>query len=210
MVSKHSISFVSFIITLSVLAIIHLKIDPPMLLLERFYPGYGWIEIILLASWAAFLTKKMQNPKEVFRWRKISWLIFSVVFFSQLLLGLGVDERFLMTGKLHLPVPAMILSGPVYRFKISFMPILFISTIILTGPAWCSHLCYFGALDNLAASGKSLRKVPLKNKMKYKHLILFTVISFTIILRIFNVPVLYATILGIAFGMVGFIGLGRI
>ena len=53
-----------------------------------------------------------------------------------------------MTGKLHLPVPMMILAGPIYRGHTSVMSILFLSTLILSGPAWCSHLCYFGAIDN--------------------------------------------------------------
>ncbi|HHJ09824.1 MAG TPA: hypothetical protein ENK25_02915 [Bacteroidetes bacterium] len=52
-----------------------------------------------------------------------------------------------MTGKLHLPTPAMILAGPAYRREIGFMTWLFLSTIILNGPALCSHLCYMVSLD---------------------------------------------------------------
>lgn len=202
-VSKYSVPVFSFLVTMLILGIVHLKIHPPILLLERFFPGYGWIEIILLAFWAAYLAGKMRDPKKVAFWRKISWLIFSFVFFSQLILGITVDEIFLMTGKLHLPVPAMILSGAIYRLKISFMPILFLSTILLTGPAWCSQFCYFGAFDNWAASSKILRNRSLHNKMKYKHFILLAVIAFTIILRIFNVSSPYAAIFGIVFGTAG-------
>jgi ferredoxin-type protein NapH len=50
--------------------------------------------------------------------------------------------------------PMMILGGPIYRGQLSVMTILFLSTVILTGPAWCSQLCYFGAFDNLAPGAK--------------------------------------------------------
>lgn len=59
----------------------------------------------------------------------------------------------------------MILAGPIYRGHISVMTILFLSTVVLSGPAWCSHLCYFGAIDNLAASGKTRR-----GSIKYRFL----------------------------------------
>ena len=85
-----------------------------------------------------------------------AWLLFSIVFFGQLALGIFADPIFLMTGKLHLPIPAVILAGPLYRFEGLFMPILFISTLLLSGPAWCSQLCYFGAilLRIFGASGR--------------------------------------------------------
>jgi len=136
------------------------------------------------------------------KWRRITWTIFSVVFFTQLILGLSGLEKFLMTGKLHLPVPMMILAGPIYRGHLSVMTILFLSTIILTGPAWCSHLCYFGAFDNIASRGKTQRG-KLKNKTAIKSTILLLVIIVTIVLRWFNVPLVYATISGIFFGVVG-------
>jgi polyferredoxin len=202
---KYLIPGLSFLVTSFILGIVHLIIQPPILLLERFAPGLGWLEIILLASWAAFLTGKMQDPNKVALWRKTSWLVFSALFFSQLLLGIAVEEKFLMTGKLHLPVPAMILSGPIYRLQISFMPILFLSTIVLTGPAWCSQLCYFGAFDNWAASGRSLRNKPLQKKMRYKHFILLTTIAVTVLLRLFNVSAIYAAISGIVFGIAGLV-----
>jgi polyferredoxin len=173
-----------------------------LLLLERFFTGWGWLEIILVSFYGAFVAYKMQNPADVPRWRKITWTIFSVVFFSQLLIGLLGVENFLMTGKLHLPIPTMIVSGPVYRGQISVMTILFISTIILTGPAWCSQLCYFGAFDNLASAGKT-RRNPLKNKAAIKSTILFLVIAVTILLRLFEVPILIATIVAASFGVVG-------
>jgi ferredoxin-type protein NapH len=48
------------------------------------------------------------------------------------------------------------------------MTILFLSTVLLSGPAWCSYFCYFGALDNAAAQGRPDRK-PIKNKWLWKY-----------------------------------------
>ena len=177
--------------------------DPPLLLLERFAPGSGWIEVILASVYAAIVVTNMKNPKNVAQWRKITWLIFSVVFFLQLLFGLFADSRFLMTGKLHLPVPAIVIGGPIYRMQLSFMPLLFISTVLLTGPAWCSHLCYFGAFDNLAASGKGMRNKPVKNKMGIKHAFLFLLIAVALLFNLFGVSSLVATATGIFAGLTG-------
>ncbi len=154
-----------------------------MLLLERFFPGGGWIEIFAIGLYGALVTYHMQDPGKVQRWRKYSWFAFSVVFFSQMVLGLLVSDRFLMTGKLHLPVPMMIMAGPIYRGHISVMTILFLSTVVLSGPAWCSHLCYFGAIDNLAASGKTKRS-PIRNKWALKSTVALLVIFSAIILRV--------------------------
>ena len=107
-----------------------------------------------------------------------------------------------MTGKLHLPIPMMIIGGPIYRGQLSVMTVLFLSTVILTGPAWCSQLCYFGAFDNLASGGKTSREI-LKNKGAIKSTILVLVITMALILRLLKVPGLIATLVALAFGITG-------
>ena len=151
---KYRLPVAVFILTFILLAFVQVKVERPMILAERFIKGGGWAEIFLISIYGAFVIYKMQDPVNVPEWRKITWTIFSVVFFSQLIIGLSGFEKFLMTGKLHLPIPMMIIAGPIYRGQLSVMTILFLSTVILTGPAWCSQLCYFGAFDNLAAGGK--------------------------------------------------------
>jgi polyferredoxin len=200
--NKFTLSIAVLIFVFFLLSIVQLKIKVPMMILERFIPGAGWLEIGVISLYAAFVAFKMQDPLNVPRWRRITWITFSIVFFAQLILGLSGLERFLMTGTLHLPIPMMILGGPLYRGQTSVMTFLFLSTIILTGPAWCSHLCYFGALDGLASSGKSQRGA-LKNKIAIKSTLLLVIIVAVILLRLFNVPVLWATILAVAFGMGG-------
>jgi polyferredoxin len=107
-----------------------------------------------------------------------------------------------MTGKLHLPIPMMILAGPIYRGQLSVMTILFLSTVILTGPAWCSQLCYFGAFDNLSSTGKTSKEI-LKHKSAIKSTVLIMVIVVAIILRWLNADMLLSTLIAITFGVVG-------
>lgn len=183
------------------------EVQSPMILLERFIPVGGWVEIPFIALYGAFVAWKMQDPDKVAIWRRNTWLLFSVVFFGQLLLGIIGFDKFLMTGKLHLPVPAMILSGPLFRAELSFMTILFISTVVLSGPAWCSHLCYFGAMDNFAASKNKANNKAIKNKWAIKYTLLVVVILGTLLLRWFNASWLTAAVAG---GLFGVIGLGVI
>lgn len=137
--------------TLGLLVPVQLAVHPPMLLAERFLPGAGFAEIGLLGLYAAWLAGRLLDPERGPAARRGAWLVFSVVFFGQFLLGLAGLEECLMTGQLHLPVPAVVVAGPLYRGGGWFMPLLFLSAVLLLGPAWCSHLCYLGAWDNLAA-----------------------------------------------------------
>ncbi len=129
-----------FITVILFLSTIHLSLKNPILILERFFSGGGWVEIVFISAYGAFLSYKMQDPANTPFWRLRTWSIFAVVFFSQLILGIMADERFLMTGDLHLPIPMMILGGPLYRGELSVMTLLFLSTVILSGPSWCSQL----------------------------------------------------------------------
>jgi Pyruvate/2-oxoacid:ferredoxin oxidoreductase delta subunit len=140
-----------FVLTCIGLGIASAKVSFPVLLLERFAPGWGWLEIILLAIYAQWVVNMMLDRTKQPKVRRRIWAGFSAVFFLQLLMGLLGVDRMLMTGELHLPVPALIAAGPVFRGEGFFMPILFGVTLILVGPAWCSHLCYIGAWDDSAS-----------------------------------------------------------
>ncbi len=200
---QYRVPFAVFLFTLSFLVIVQVQLrNHPIILLERFVKGGGWFEITVIAFYGAFIAYKMQNPLKVPKWRRITWTIFSFVFFTQLIIGLLGVDKFLMTGKLHLPIPMMILAGPIYRGQLSVMTILFLSTIILTGPAWCSQLCYFGAFDNIFSKGKK-QKGTFVNKKAVKASLLFLVITVSLALRWFNVPILIATLIAIGFGLIG-------
>ena len=201
-ISKYKLPFYVFCFVTLMLAMVQWKVDRPMLLLDRFVTHGGWIEIPFIALYGAFITYKMQDPQKIQKWRIIAWSTFSVVFFSQLIIGLFGYPKFLMTGKLHLPVPMMILAGPIYREKISFMTILFLSTIVLTGPAWCSHLCYFGAIDGLVSRGK-VQKGPIRRKWRIKSLLFILVIIATLLLKWLKIPTHYSIVIAASFGIIG-------
>jgi polyferredoxin len=191
-------------LTAGMLIVVQIMAKRPMLMVDRYFPGMGWIEIVVLALYAGFLIPKILNPATSIRWRTILWLTFSVIFFSQLTLGLLGLESFLMTGKLHLPIPALIVAGPVYRGENFFMPILFGSTLLFIGPAWCSYFCYIGGWDFLAS-----QKVKRPHSMpKWRQLlrvaILILVVSAAYFLKVSELPVSYVIRLAALFGLGGF------
>ena len=194
----------AFLLTLLALAAAKtLAPGPAILLADRFLPGAGWVEIFLLALYAALVTRAMLDPARSARWRLRIWLLFSLVFFSQLALGLLLDQRFLMNGDLHLPVPALIVAGPMYRGSGLFMPGLFLAAVLLAGSAWCSHLCYLGGWDGLAARGKPRPgAVPLfLLKLRLPLLVLTPLAALG--LRLADVGPVPAATLAAAFGLVG-------
>ncbi len=175
-----------------------------MLLAERFVPGSGWIEIALLAGYAAWLAAALQRPGALPRLRTRIWFLFSMVFFGQLILGMLGVEQCLMSGKLHLPIPAMVVAGPVYRGEGLFMPILFLVTLVLVGPAWCSWLCYIGAWDNLLAKRSKLKR-PLSPRWREALRLGFLVLTVAVAFGLNRLGVAGATaaLVGGAFGLVG-------
>jgi polyferredoxin len=203
-IRRYSLSIGIFLFVSMLLIPVQLFIENRLLILDRFIDGGGWIEIFMIASYAGILIHKMKNPSQVARWRRISWGAFSVFFFSQLIIGVYGFDKFLMTGELHLPVPTMIISGPIYRGQFSIMTILFISTVLLTGPTWCSHLCYFGGMDNVAAYRRPTGK-PWNRKFQVKHTFLFLIIVGTIILRSVHIHGFYALMGGLIIGIIGLI-----
>lgn len=151
----------AFLLTAGLLAVAQAKAPLPLLLVERYLPGWGHAEIFLLSLYAAWICGLLLDPRKSPLVRPRIWLFFSVAFFAQLVLGLAGLERMLMTGRLHLPVPALIAAGPIYRGSGFFMAILFGISALLAGPAWCSHLCYIGAWDDQASRRSRKRPAPM-------------------------------------------------
>jgi len=138
----------AFLFASAILVPVQLFTEPAGILLERFLFAGGWWEAFVLAMYAGWLADRLREPRQIKKLRPKVWLVFSVIFFTQLLLGLAGFEKLLMTGKLHLPVPALIAAGPLFRGGGLFMAILFSASVLLVGPAWCSWLCYIGAWDD--------------------------------------------------------------
>ncbi len=210
MLKKYKYQIIGSSIVLLVLSLInmHIKVGvvgnkQSMILAERFFKGGSWVEITIVVVYTFYIIGKMITANNTAKWRKITWTVFSVVFFSQLILGLFGFEKFLMTGMLHLPIPALIIGGAVYKLKFGFMPILFLSTVILSGPAWCSQLCYFGAVDFQASSSKKGFAKKIKNKTALKHTFLAIVVVGAIVLRFLNLSYLMTGIIAGSFGIIG-------
>lgn len=186
------------------LAMVQLKVPTPMLLAERFFPGAGWLEASLLAVYAGFVAEAMLRPGQSPRVRRLSWGFFSSVFFAQLALGLAGFGRFLMSGALHLPVPALIAAGPLFRGGEGlFMPILFGITVLLVGPAWCSHLCYIGAWDSWM-SGAKKRPGIVPGWVRWSRMVLAGLIfAAAWLMGRLGVPGADAAALAAGFGLVG-------
>jgi len=198
------ISTFSFMLTWVLLNIAVNKVSFPIILIDRFFPGFGGIEILLLSTYAAFVSEKLYLNGFTKLRGKI-WLFFSAVFFTQFLLGLSGFTKFLMTGKLHLPVPALIAGAPLYRGEGFFMIILFSITIILAGPAWCSYFCYIGAWDN-AFSKKNSNPETLKvNPRLIQGGMLFLLIASALLMKVAGISSFVAIVTAVIFMAIGIV-----
>ncbi len=193
----------AFLLVAFLLVPVQIFVDLQAILAERFLPTAGWWEAFLLAMYAGWLADKLREPRQIKRLRPRVWLLFSVVFFVQLVLGVSGVEKLLMTGKLHLPVPALIAAGPLYRGSGLFMAILFSASVLLVGPGWCSWLCYIGAWDNYAARGRKRPGALPKWRPRARLGILILVFGTAFALGRFGVGTWTAGWLAAGFGLVG-------
>ena len=83
------------------------------------------------------------------------------------------------------------------------MPILFLSTVLLVGPAWCSHLCYIGGWDGLAATAGNNPVVlsPVWKRLRFG--LLAATPTTAILLRVLGVQSIYAGLTAVGFGIAG-------
>ncbi len=194
----------AFLLTAGLLGIVQAKAPLPLLLVERYLPGWGHAEIFLLALYAAWICGLLLDPRKSPLVRPRIWLLFSVAFFAQLALGLAGLERMLMTGKLHLPVPALIAAGPIYRGGGLFMAILFGVSALLAGPAWCSHLCYIGAWDDQASRRCRERPKPMTRAVWAVRIGIAALVFLSAwLMRLLGTPAGIAAVLAAAFGLAG-------
>lgn len=199
-----AIGIAAFLLTAVLLSVVQLVVDHPrMLLLDRFVAYGGWAEVALLSLYAGFIAGKLSDPGNVRVWRVRIWRLFSLIFFAQFIIGLAGLERFLMTGKLHLPIPALIAAGPVYRGSVGFMLILFLSTIVLVGPAWCSHLCYIGSWDDWAARRRKRPAALPRWRVPVRIGIAVLVLLTALLLYVLGISAAIAGGIAIAFGLGG-------
>lgn len=175
-----------------------------LLLADRYVPGSGVLEMTLVGCYAAVLCGWLLDRRTMRTARARAWLLFSVVFFGQLVLGLAGVPHMLMTGDLHLPVPALIIAGPLFRGDGVFMLILFAVSALLVGPAWCSHLCYIGAWDDRLSRMHHGRPAALPARAwVWRAAIAGVVFGCALLLRALGASVLLATSGAALFGLAG-------
>jgi ferredoxin len=196
-------SLIAFWLTAALLTFVQLKVERPMILAERFWAGGGWPTLLGLSVYAAWITELLLDPARQPKIRSRMWLAFSAFFFAQLLLGLAGIEQMLMSGELHLPVPALIVGGPLYRGSGFFMPVLFGVTVLLMGPAWCSYFCYIGAWDNQLSRAHRPTNTSGPWHRRLRWITLAGVVVVALVLRMVGAPTWLAVGLGGGFGVVG-------
>lgn len=173
---------------------------PYMLLAERLVPGAAILQVLLAAFWAALVCDWLGNRSLAHKRRLLIWRLFSVVFFGQFALACLGYGLFAMTGSLHIPVPGVIVAGAIYRGETGFMLMLFLATILLLGPAWCSHLCYFGSWDAAAADRKRQAEKRL-HPLFWRLCMLGLVIACTFALRLSGAPLSLAMTCALLLGL---------
>lgn len=174
------------------------------LLLERFFPLTGSAQIFLVSWYGAFFAGKLVDPNHSRKARQQVWTIFGCLFFAQFFLGLLGFDKMLLTGKLHVPVPAFILFGPIFRGTFSMMPVIVLVATVLAGSAWCSMLCYFGPFDAVASHRKPLKPLPVffQWALKYGRLAVLTSgVLITLGLRQIGIEMVTAVTISIAYAM---------
>ena len=72
---------VAFLLTALTLVVVQVKVTFPVILLERFLKGGGFLEVFWLACYAGWLSNKFQDPIQTRIWRPRVWGLFSFVFF---------------------------------------------------------------------------------------------------------------------------------
>lgn len=199
--AKQWVRSVVFLLVFAALSLAREKAKFPILLGERFWIDSGRFWVALFSVYGSAVSGLLLDGRRI---RGALWSFFSALFFGQLLLGLVGFPDFLMTGKLHLPVPALIAAGPLYRGSGLFMPILLGISLLLVGPAWCSYLCYIGAWDDrLSRLGPKRPKALPHWAHKIRVAILAATLLIPLLLRLVEVSWPWALGIAAAFGLVG-------
>lgn len=198
--NKWLYSLLTAVLTAVILLIAEMKATSPMMLGRRLFGDWGFLQILLHALYSYWLTGSLLNSKRTAKLRLRVWLLFSFAFFFQFAIGVLGFDSFLQGSSLHYPIPALMVSAPIFRGGGFFMLILFLSTLLLVGPAWCSHLCYIGAIDNYFAKLRkgSPRQIPVwYSSMRFINITL--AIATPLLLVAFSVSIFIVHMLCVAF-----------
>ncbi|MCU0458487.1 MAG: hypothetical protein MUE37_05280 [Bacteroidales bacterium] len=180
---KFLLSVLTGIIVILLLLPLQFTGGKPMFLLERIFNGGGYLQIFIIALFAAVMEYNMLTPERTGWWRRFNWSLFSGVFFMQLILGIAVDNI-----RSHLP------GG-----ELSVMTLIFLSAVVFSGRAWCSQYCCFGAIDS-ASAGRNGRSASIRHFLALKNSFLILAIAVALLLSISRADRETALIAGIVTG----------
>ncbi len=190
----------TFMLVVGIL-LVPLVLYPDLFLAERLAPGFGILQVFCAGMWGALVCRLLLDRRRAPRVRVRIWRLFSLVFFGQFALAALGYTVFYMTGEPHVPVPGVIVGGVLYRCAAGFMLLLFLVSVLLVGSAWCSHLCYLGALDTLPSSRSGASP---RHPLLWRACVLALVCAGALLLRLCNAPAAFAVAGGLALGLVMF------
>lgn len=133
---------------------------PDLLLLHRLVPGWGAVQALLAGLWAGLVYGWLADRRRAPVWRRRIWLLFSCVFFGQLLAGLFLHSLFLLQGVPHLLLPlGLRLAGLPWPWALVFALALGLALLPcalwlsrkLGIPVYCCGICPLGMTANLLA-----------------------------------------------------------
>jgi 4Fe-4S binding domain len=156
--------------------------------------------IAVLTTWSVFLTGKMVTTKKRASYRSFYWRLLSIIFFSQILVGVFISSNFLLSGELTIPHPSFfVFSGSHFSRFLSNALLLYFISLVLTGPSWCSHLCWLGSWDQYAASKK---KRKISKSSIYLLRLLFFLFFVAVVLEFFKPNIKAVATLGFVYFIV--------
>ena len=116
--------------------------------------GVTMILTVALSLYTLILAERMVNARRHAPLRRFYWRFFSIIFITQFLLGLFISSAWLLTGDPTLPHPFFLYFRPLTSATGTHQLFVWLLSMLLLGPAFCSHLCWLGAWDQFAARKK--------------------------------------------------------
>ncbi len=113
-----------------------------------------WILLAAVTLYGALLAERLVNARRHAPIRRLAFRLFSIVFLFQFFWGVFLSSAWLFGGEAALPHPAFLLLAPVGAVKGVHLFALWALSLLVAGPAFCSHLCWLGTWDHFAASRK--------------------------------------------------------
>lgn len=146
---------IAFLTTVAVVFLVTALMGQGLLATHRLRGGVGRLLLtIVLGVYAAVLAERMVNARRHAKVRRFYWRLYSLLFIGQLVMGLVISSAWLAGAAPRLPHPFFMFLQNMGQGGAPHLVFLWAISIILTGPAFCAHLCWMGSWDQFAAGTK--------------------------------------------------------